>query len=273
MPTEPGRPAAPASRGSSFEVGVAAWQARLGLVRDHVRQELVARQLRDALATGFGEGSGPLRVVDVGCGQGTQAIELARAGHTVLGLDLSADLLEAARHAAEKEPPEVSARLRFDHGDLLAPHRGHLGAFDVACCHGVVMYVDPLDEAIAALGSLVRPGGLVSVLTRNRAGIAMRAAMTGRWNDAVEGFDARRYGNRVGVADVRADEPAEVAAAFQRAGIEVTRWHGVRLFTDHWGDDAPPDDVEVILAAEEEAGRRDPYRQLAALTHTIGLRR
>jgi hypothetical protein len=43
----------------------------------------------------------------------------------------------------------------------------------------------------------------------------------------------------------------------------------VRLFTDHWGHEAPDDDFTQLLAAEEEAGRRDPYRSLAALTHTI----
>ncbi len=50
---------------------------RLGRLRDVVRQELVAAQLREVLPAGA-----PLRVLDVGCGQGTQALALARAGRT-----------------------------------------------------------------------------------------------------------------------------------------------------------------------------------------------
>lgn len=245
-----------------------AWQERLGLARDHVRQELVSRQLEAALSNQFEKRA--LKVLDVGCGQGTQAIRLARAGHHVLGLDLSTDLLAAAGTAAHQEPADVTTRLRFDHGDLLDLPPETRGQFDLVCCHGVVMYLPSLNAAIAALATTLRPGGLVSVLTRNRAGIAMRAAMTGDWSAAMTGFDATHYGNRLGVANVRADEPAEVEAAFAAANVERLDWYGVRLFTDHWGNVAVPADIEAILAAEEEAGRRDPYRQLAALTHTLG---
>lgn len=66
-----------------------------------------------------------------------------------------------------------------------------------------------------------RPGGLVSLLTRNRAGIAMRAGMSGDWTGALAGFDARRYENRLGLEDLRADEPGEVEAAFAAAGWEA----------------------------------------------------
>jgi SAM-dependent methyltransferase len=43
------------------------------------------------------------RVLDVGCGYGRIALPLAQAGYLIEGLDLSADLVEAARRAAEAE--------------------------------------------------------------------------------------------------------------------------------------------------------------------------
>jgi S-adenosylmethionine-dependent methyltransferase len=248
-----------------FEPAVDAWLAGLGLVRDAVRQELVRRQL----AANLTNRAEPLRVLDAGCGQGTQAIALARLGHHVVGLDVSDTLLETARGAAALQPTDVRRRLDFVAGNLLALGDQHIEHYDLVCCHGVAMYLPSLGDTVRALVRSCRPGGLLSLLTRNRSGIAMRAGMKGEWAAALEGFDARSYDNRLGLAAVRADEPSEVRAALAAAGAACTAWYGVRLFSDHWGQEPPGDDFTQLLAAEEEAGRRDPYRSLAALTHTI----
>jgi S-adenosylmethionine-dependent methyltransferase len=248
-----------------FEPGVDAWLSGLGMVRNAVRQELVRRQLSSHLSAS----DGPLRVLDAGCGQGTQAIALARLGHEVVGLDLSDALLAVARSAAAGEPDDVQQRLTFQVGDVLALSGEHLGNYDLVCCHGVAMYLPSLNETVRALVGASRRGGLLSLLTRNRAGMAMRAGMTARWAECIDAFDARTYDNRLGVESVRADEPGEVQSALERAGATTVAWYGVRLFTDHWGDEPPGSDFPDILAAEEEAGRRDPFRSVAALTHTI----
>jgi SAM-dependent methyltransferase len=235
------------------------------MVRDAVRQELVTRQLASHLPATRRN----LRVLDAGCGQGTQAIALARLGHDVVGIDLSAVLLGAARKAAAQEPDEVRERLSFENGDLLELGDAHLESYDLVCCHGVAMYLPSLEDTVRALAGAARGGGLISLLTRNRAGLAMRAGMTGQWVASIEAFDARTYDNRLGMEAVRADEPAEVQAALRQAGATTVAWYGVRLFTDHWGQERPDCDFPEILAAEEEAGRRDPFRSVAALTHTI----
>ena len=249
-----------------FDPGVDAWLGGLGLVRDAVRQELVRRQL----AVHLPRSDGPLRVLDAGCGQGTQAIALARLGHHVVGIDLSDALLDAARGAAAEETDDVRRRLHFATGDLLALGEDHAHRYDLVCCHGVAMYLPSLPDAAMALAGACRPGGLISILTRNRAGIAMRAGMAGDWLAAMEAFDARYYDNRLGIESVRADEPGEVQAALTVAGADTVAWYGVRLFADNMGPQPPGDDFAQLIAVEEEAGRRDPFRSVAALTHTIG---
>jgi len=248
--------------------GQAVWQERLGDVRNQVRQELVSRQLtRHLAATGAG-----LRALDIGCGQGTQLLSLARRGYDVTGVDVSAELLARARGALEEETEEVRSSVRLRLGELHDLGSVADPPFDVVLCHGVLMYVPSLEEGVSKVADVLAPCGTVSLLTRNRAGIAMRAGMGGDWQAALEGFDARRYDNRVGVKGVRADEPQEVIEALRRCGVEIEAWYGVRLFTDHWSDVAPPDDFERLLEAEEEAGRRDPYRQLCSLTHVVARR-
>lgn len=251
-----------------FAPGVGAWLAGAGLVRDVVRQELVRRQLADHLPARGGR----LRVLDAGCGQGTRAIALARSGHEVVGLDVSDRLLGEARRAVADELSEVRDCLSFVIGDVLALGDEHADGYDVVCCHGVAMYLPALDEVVAALLRAARPGGLVSILTRNRAGIAMRAGMTGDWPAALSGFDACHYDNRLGVQGVRADEPGEVRATLVGQGAEIEAWYGVRLFSDHWASDTPVGGLDGLMAAEAEAGRRDPYRAVCALTHTIARR-
>jgi 2-polyprenyl-3-methyl-5-hydroxy-6-metoxy-1,4-benzoquinol methylase len=216
--------------GDRFAPGVTNWTQGLGKVRDAVRQELVSRQLVAHLPP---VDSQELEVLDAGCGQGTQALALARLGHHILGVDLSEELLELARQAASDEPTEVRSRLRFARADLLHLGGDFAGRFDVVCCHGVAMYLPSLERTVEALVAAARPGGLVSLLTRNQAGLAMRAGMSKNWPGALVAFDARSYTNRLEIDEVRADLPQEVQAAFNDIGSVVLAWYGVRLFSDH----------------------------------------
>ncbi len=54
---------------SSFLAGTSRWVDGLGRLRDMVRQQLLAAQLNEVMAR---QGVSPARVLDVGCGQGTQ---------------------------------------------------------------------------------------------------------------------------------------------------------------------------------------------------------
>ncbi len=96
-----------------FLAGVDKWVAGLGRLRDLVRQEVLAAQLSEVLVNrGLSRG----RVLDVGCGQGTQALLLARAGHEVTGLDITPDLLARFELALASEAPEVQARVLLMQG-------------------------------------------------------------------------------------------------------------------------------------------------------------
>lgn len=145
--------------GSRFAPGVQRWQQTLGQVRNAVRQELVARQIQPHLPLPV-VGGEPVRVLDAGCGQGTQAIRLARAGYHVAGVDIADDLLDQATTDLSKESPEVQARVQLDRADVLTVGERFPAEFDVVCCHGVVMYLPSLSEAVRALAG--RYGSVVS---------------------------------------------------------------------------------------------------------------
>lgn len=253
-----------------FAAGEQQWQARLGNLRDVVRQELVTRQLRAHLP------AASLRVLDIGCGQGTQTLRLARQGHQVTGLDASADLLARLERDLAAEPRATRQRLRLVHGsaehvaDLFEP-----ASFKVVLCHGVLMYLTDPEPILQAIAQVVVSGGLVSLLVRNGDALAMRPGLLGDWSTALEAFTARWYRNRLGVT-ARADRLDELAAILTRYQLPVRAWYGVRVFTDTAANDAAAaptgQRLEALLACEERAGRTDPYRQVAPLLHIMARR-
>ncbi len=253
--------------GTGFAIGEEQWRAGLGTLRQVVRQELVARQLAMHLPD-----VPPRRILDIGCGQGTQVLGLARRGHLVTGLDTSSTLLGDLDRALSADSPAVRERVRLVHGDaervldLFAP-----SSFDVVLCHGVLMYFAdpaPLLDAIAALGA---PGGLVSLLVRNGDALAMRPGLLGDWAAARDAFDGTAYLNRIGVS-ARADRLDALTASLTARHLSVRAWYGVRVFTDTAASDVPvpdPEQFSQLLACEEQAGQTDPYRRVAALIHMI----
>jgi SAM-dependent methyltransferase len=243
------------------------WQARLGKLRDVVRQELVAYQLAEELAPP------PVRIIDLGCGQGTQAVRLARRGYEVTGVDASAELLERFERDLSAEPAEVRGRVRVEHG-LIENWAERNGASRAAAvlCHGVLMYAADPDPILRAVAGLTAPGGMASLLVRNGDALAMRPGLLGDWAACAAAFESVTYANRIGVT-ARADRLADLTARLAGHGLEVTGWYGVRVFTDTApGDAGPPPDLETVLACEERAGRTDPYRAVAALLHVIARR-
>lgn len=237
-----------------------------------VRQRLVARQLDEQIAGRFPVGQ-RLRVLDVGMGQGTQALRLARAGHQVTGVEREPTMIAAAREALAAEPDGIRERVRIVQGDGQDTGVHFLpGSFDVVLCHGVLMYVREPDALLAGLGRMLAPGGLLSLLVRNADALAMRPGLSGDWAGALASFDTVSYRNRLGL-DVRADRLSTLTGALAGIGAPLQSWYGVRVFTDTAADDAgAPADLETLLAAEERAGRTDPYRSVAALLHLCGVR-
>jgi S-adenosylmethionine-dependent methyltransferase len=252
---------------AKFAAGEGQWRARLGTLRQVVRQELVARQLAAHLP-----GTPPQRILDIGCGQGMQVLGLARRGHLVTGLDSSPTLLGDMDRALRAAPSTVQERVRIVQGDaeqaleLFAP-----SSFDAVLCHGVLMYFADPAPLLDVIAALVAPGGLVSLLVRNGDALAMRPGLLGDWAAAKDAFDGTAYLNQIG-AHARADRLRDLTASLSERQLLVRMWYGVRVFTDAAAVDAPAPDSEEfnrLLACEERAGRADPYRQVAALLHVI----
>jgi S-adenosylmethionine-dependent methyltransferase len=245
---------------SLFSAGESRWIERLGNLRNVVRQEVIARQLAPHVRRGTS-------VLDVGCGQGTQGLRLAARGAVVTGVDPSRELL--ARFSADAARAGLSIEVFEGTIDslpeVLADRR-----FDLVCAHGLLMYLDDRAGAIATLRSRLAPRGRLSFTFRNGHALAMRPGLRRDWAGAMESFDAVSYVNELGISATAA-RLEEVEGDLAAVGLRIVEWFGVRVFNDAVAVDMPADGEELalLLDAEEEAGRRDPYRWLASQFHII----
>jgi S-adenosylmethionine-dependent methyltransferase len=246
---------------TGFEAGEARWVDGLAKLRNVIRQELIARQLAAHVEAG-------MRVLDVGCGQGTQAIRLAQAGCQVTGIDPSTRLLE--RCAAAAAAAGVDVELLEGAVEELDAHLGDR-RFDLVCLHGVLMYLPDRTAALSALARRLSPKGRLSITFRNGHALAMRPGLRGDWAGALAAFDDQAYVNGLGV-EARADRLDVVERDLAATGLSVEAWYGVRVLNDAIPSDAVPPathDLSLLLDAEEQAGCRDPYRWLASQLHVI----
>ena len=103
-------------------------------------------------------------VLDLACGTGDIAFELARRGaRTVVGLDITHLML---RLAAAKPPP-ARQRVLFVNGDMMAlPFRD--GAFDLVTTGYGLRNVPVLETALRETARVLRPGGVLLSLDFNR---------------------------------------------------------------------------------------------------------
>lgn len=94
-------------------------------------------------------------VLDLACGHGRVARELARRGGNVTGIDISAGLLARAGADEVKEPLGVTYVL----GDVSSDSTLADSAFDLVVCSFGLSDIDDLDGALKSVARVLRPGG------------------------------------------------------------------------------------------------------------------
>jgi ubiquinone/menaquinone biosynthesis C-methylase UbiE len=115
------------------------------------------RESGEALVKEFGITKG-LRVLDLGCGDGTTALPAARLGADVLGVDIARNLVEAGRKRAEESGLRSC---KFQEGDAsnmpeLKDHR-----FDLVVSIFGAMFAPKPFEVAKEMVRVTRPGGRI----------------------------------------------------------------------------------------------------------------
>jgi magnesium-protoporphyrin O-methyltransferase len=109
-------------------------------------------EMRDMLLSWLPQDLTGRRILDAGCGTGALAVEAARRGADVVGIDVSPQLISIA---VERAPKDVHGKVTFLSGDMLDPQLGH---FDHIVSMDVLIHyqADQIAAATAGLAERAR---------------------------------------------------------------------------------------------------------------------
>jgi SAM-dependent methyltransferase len=162
------------------------------------------------------------RVLDVPCGNGRHAVELARRAHRVTGVDLSREFLDRARRSASEANLDVDWRF----GDMR--ELPWSAEFDGAFCFGNSFgYLDHTGAAtfLHALSKALKPGGWLAIHTGVVAESILATPLIRRWH---------RSGDIVMLSEPRyapEDSRLDIDYTFIQGGITETRPSSSYVFT------------------------------------------
>lgn len=264
-----------------FESGAPAYAAYLETSEGRLRLDIAWENLlsfineTDAAQSGFDEQGTRAQTsrcaLDLGGGTGALGLRFAALGWRVAVVDPSATMLSLAADAARRQG--LAERVTFHQADAerarecFAPQ-----TFDAAICHNVLEYVPDPRAALRALAALVRAGGLVSLVARNRAGEAMRAALKAHDLDEAErALTANTVNESLYGGPARLFDRETLCELANEAGFEVIAVRGVRVVADYlpaaFAD--TPETYTRLLAFERTLGARPEFAGVARYTQVI----
>jgi SAM-dependent methyltransferase len=220
-----------------------------------VRTELMWQSVVDAVEVAGG--AAELDVLDLGGGTGGDAVRLALLGHRVAVVDPSPDALASLhRRAVDSGLSSAVHGILGDATDLL--EHVEPASYDLVICHGVLEHVDDPGQALAAVATVLRPGGHVSVVVAGRNAAVTARALAGDFDAArslltttAESWDVRSLGPRRFVLD-------EIQSLLTAHGFAPVVTNGLRVFAD----------LVPSAIVDGEPGAREALYELERLVRT-----
>ena len=192
-----------------------------------------------------------MRILDVGCGTGEDAVHFAARGVAVYATDPSPAMIQAAR-----------ARGGFSAEVCGAEDLAKIGeTFDGAISNfGALNCVEDLPAVAGALSALVRPGGRVAICLFGRFCAWETLYYTVRWQFG----KAFRRRNNVSYQGIMVHYPAasDVRSAFAY-DFDLRRWTGIGLFVPPSYVKMPPALVRGFAACDRIFARLPLLRGMA----------
>ncbi|MGO2391996.1 MULTISPECIES: methyltransferase domain-containing protein [unclassified Halomonas] len=202
------------------------------------------------------------KVLDVGGGLGQQAAWFAERGHAVTMSEPSEDMLNYAKHwhrDAKSLPEEAVTYVQAPLQSLVdqAP-----GPWALITCHAVLEWLGDPRAAVAALSTLLAPGGQLSLMVFNRDALRFSNAVKGNLEKALSDRLAGK-GKRQRLTPISPVTHADIEQWSAENGLRIEAVAGIRVFQDYLRQPpTTPVERETLLELEKQYCRQDPHWRL-----------
>jgi S-adenosylmethionine-dependent methyltransferase len=217
-------------------------------------------------------GEPPLKVLDVGGGNGEDAFFLVQLGHGVTLQDFSSEMLADARQRAAELG--VLERINFCQADAAElPSLFQTETFDSILCHNMIKFVDDGYALLDDLYALLKPGGLLSITAVNPHSEAYRQAIF--LNDlpgALAAIGQKQHLHPWFGKSEQRHAPETLIAYLERLGCTLLGHLGLRCIVDYLTDNESKFDPAYFTkleALEYALTDQYPYYLLARMFQII----
>jgi S-adenosylmethionine-dependent methyltransferase len=250
-----------------FDNSMTRWKKEMNLPWGKLKYKLVQNNLAKHLRPGS------LHILDAGGGNGLDALPLAAQGHFVEIVDYSQEMLadvqnQAAHFDVQKQVMTHLADVRNLSG--LFPK----ASFDLILCHNVLQYMDDVPELFMVFSELLKPGGMISVVSINRYSVPYQAAFfEHNLTEALAQLETRTLKAKIFDSDITSYCADEIIEMMRNVGILTEKDYGIRCICDYWGDNEQklvPEIFAQIEKLELALTELHPYKLLARYFQVIG---
>jgi S-adenosylmethionine-dependent methyltransferase len=254
----------------AFADRLAQWQAEQQTPWARLKYDLVATNLRRHFPPP------PAHILDAGGGNGLESLPFARAGYQVTLVDSAQPMLDDA--AAQLVEAGLAQQVDLITGDLhqltvLVP----ASTFDAVFCHNVIQYSPDPASLLEQLHEVLRPGGMLSLITVNRYSLPYKAAFFQHdLAQALASLDEATQPTTIFGIPMTTYAAEELRDHLAAQGFEVTNHYGIRCICDYWGDNAlkmQPAVMAQLAELEAALADRHPYKHLARYVQLIAWKR
>jgi 2-polyprenyl-3-methyl-5-hydroxy-6-metoxy-1,4-benzoquinol methylase len=128
-----------------------------------------------------------IRILDVGCGDGSASIPLLSTQKSLTLLDLSKNMLSIA---FSNVPPELKQNVQPINQDFLSANL-EPRSFDLIICLGLLAHVDSPKDVINKIAQLLRPNGVAIMQSTDSGGLLTRLGVS--YRRVLEAFGRVKY--------------------------------------------------------------------------------
>jgi S-adenosylmethionine-dependent methyltransferase len=238
---------------TKFDDNFAKWKQEMNLPWAKLAHKLSQSNLAKHL------GQGQMHILDAGGGNGLDSVPFAKQGHFVDIVDYSQEMLAdiptqepIATHLADIR--ELSSLFPDFH-------------FDLILCHNVLQYVSDVPALINSFAKLLKPNGIISIVSINRFSTPYHAAfLDGNFDEAITLLESRTSKAKIFNTDMISYSADEICEMLNNVGFIPEKDYGIRCITDYWGDNERklnPVIFEQIERLEFALTELHPYKLLA----------